>query len=322
MDSLVALDAQIISQLRDTNIQINRLMVLQLNRLHDTIKQLQQADSDTNNQDPRLPGRIQQLQTLLPTMKTTLEHQQTFYHQCLRLQHIPTTLHHQVLRLATTLDKTHTTSTSTPTFERSNPPPSPRQTKTEPTPPTISRSTIRLQERPHHHTHHKLSEQPLLIWQPRTSSAASHSHTAKHSHHHTQRSRSHSRHTHTTSDKLLPHDANVTAHPHVTLTDTPALSLTAHILHTSANIIQSIPNNITNNQSNHTAPTLVPDDLTHDVPTLPTPEKAVESDRHDPHTTAPLAGQDLKHHQHRPEPPHPATRLNTILPGTLHELPQ
>ena len=126
MGSLVALDAQIISQLRDTNIQINRLMVLQLNRLHDTIKQLQLAESDANNQDPRLPGRIQQLQTLLPTMKTTLEHQQTFYHQCLRLQHIPTTLHHQVLRLATTLDKTHTT--STPTFERSNTPPSPRQT--------------------------------------------------------------------------------------------------------------------------------------------------------------------------------------------------
>ena len=125
MDSLVALDAQIISQLRDTNIQINRLLVLQLNRLHDTIKQLQQADSDTNNQDPRLPGRTQQLQTLLPTMKTTLEHQQTFYHQCLRLQHIPTTLHHQVLRLATTLNKTHTT--STPTFERSNTPPSPKQ---------------------------------------------------------------------------------------------------------------------------------------------------------------------------------------------------
>ena len=38
MDSLVALDAQIISQLRDTNIQINRMMVLQLNRLHDTIR--------------------------------------------------------------------------------------------------------------------------------------------------------------------------------------------------------------------------------------------------------------------------------------------
>ena len=66
MDPIVALDAQIISQLRDTNIQINRLMVLQLNRLHDTIKQLQLAESDTNNQDPRLPGRIQQLQTLLP----------------------------------------------------------------------------------------------------------------------------------------------------------------------------------------------------------------------------------------------------------------
>ena len=120
MDSLGALDAQIISQLRDTNIQINRLMVLQLNRLHDTIRQLQLAETDTNNPDPRLPGRIQQLQTLLPSIKATVEHQQIFYHQCLRLQHIPTTLQHQVLRLATTLDKAHTTSTST--FERSNTP--------------------------------------------------------------------------------------------------------------------------------------------------------------------------------------------------------
>ena len=193
MDSLVALDAQIISQLRDTNIQINRLMVLQLNRLHDTIRQLQLAETDTNNPDPRLPGRIQQLQTLLPSIKATVEHQQTFYHQCLRLQHIPTTLQHQVLRLATTLDKATTTSTST--FERSNTPPSPRQPKTDPTSLTTNRSTIRLQERPHHPQHHKLSEQPLLVWQHRTSSAASHSHSAKHTRQPPQRSRSHSRHT-------------------------------------------------------------------------------------------------------------------------------
>ena len=278
MDSLVALDAQIISQLRDTNIQINRLLVLQLNRLHDTIKQLQQADSVTNNQDPRLPGQIQQLQTLLPTMKTTLQHQQTFYHQCLRLQHIPTTLHHQVLRLATTLDKTHTT--STPTFERSNTPPSPRQTKTEPTPHTVSRPTIRLQERPHHHTHRKLSEQPLPVRRPHTSSAASHSHT------HTPPNRpitipkapDLTQDTHATSDKPPPHDANVTAQHHLAFTDIPALSLTAHIPHTSTSIIPSIPNNIANNQSNHNSPLLVPDDLAHEALALPTHEKVAESD--------------------------------------------
>ena len=191
--ALVALDAQIISQLRDTNIQINRLMVLQLNRLHDTIRQLHLAESDTNTPDPRLPGRIQQLQTLLPSLKATVEHQQTFYHQCLRLQHIPTTLQHQVLRLATTLDKAHTTSTST--FERSNTPPSPRQPKTDPTTLTTNRLTIRLQERPHHPQHHKLSEQPLPVRQQHTSTATSHSHSAKLTHKPPQRSRSHSRHT-------------------------------------------------------------------------------------------------------------------------------
>ena len=190
---LVALDAQIISQLRDTNIQINRLMVLQLNRLHDTIRQLHSAESDTSTPDPRLPGRIQQLQTLLPSLKATVEHQQTFYHQCLRLQHIPTTLQHQVLRLATTLDKTHTTSTST--FERSNTPPSPRQPKTDPPSLTTKRPPIRLHERPHQPQHHKLSEQPLPVRQQHTSTAASHSHSAKHTHKPPQRSRSHSRHT-------------------------------------------------------------------------------------------------------------------------------
>ena len=90
MDPIVALDAQLISQLQDTNIQINRLMVQQLNRLNDTIRQLQLAESDNFNHDPRLQGRIQQLQALLPTMKTALEHQQTFYHQCLWLHHFTT----------------------------------------------------------------------------------------------------------------------------------------------------------------------------------------------------------------------------------------
>ena len=200
---LVALDAQIISQLRDTNIQINRLMVLQLNRLHDTIRQLHSAESHTSTPDPRLPGRIQQLQTLLPSLKATVEHQQTFYQQCLRLQHIPTTLQHQVLRLATTLDKTHTTSPST--FERSNTPPSPRQPKTAPPSLTIKRPPIRLHERPHQPQHHKLSEQPLPVRQQQhTSTATSHSHSAKHTHKPPQRSRSHSRHTRQTRQVAAP----------------------------------------------------------------------------------------------------------------------
>ena len=71
--------------------------------------------------------------------------------------------------------------------------------------------------------------------------------------------------THATSDKPPPHDATVTAQHHLALTDTPALSLTAHIPHTSTSIIPSIPNNIANNQSNHNAPLLVPDDLAHEA---------------------------------------------------------
>ena len=88
------------------------------------------------------------------------------------------------------------------------------------------------------------------------------------------------RDTHATSDKPPPHDATVTTQHHLALTDTPALSLslTAHIPHTSTSIIPSIPNNIANNQSNHNAPLLVPDDLAHEALALPTHEKVAESD--------------------------------------------
>ena len=86
MDMTAAPDAQLIPQLQDTNIQINRLMVQQLNQLSDTIKQLQLTDVANFRQDPSIQSRTQQLQALLPIMKTALEHQQAFYHQCLKLR--------------------------------------------------------------------------------------------------------------------------------------------------------------------------------------------------------------------------------------------
>ena len=104
IDMAASPDAQIISQLQDTNIQINRLMVQRLNRLNDTIKRLQLTDTANFGQDPSMRTRTQQLQALLPNMKAALEHQQTFYHQCLKLQHIRPSLQRQVLRLASTLD--------------------------------------------------------------------------------------------------------------------------------------------------------------------------------------------------------------------------
>ena len=81
MDKTAAPDTQLIPQLQDTNIQINRLMVQQLNRLNDTIKQPQLTDDANFRQEPSIHSRTQQLQALLPIVKTALEHQQTFYHR-------------------------------------------------------------------------------------------------------------------------------------------------------------------------------------------------------------------------------------------------
>ena len=187
MDKTTAPDAQLIPQLQDTNIQINRLMLQQLNRLNDTIKQLQLTDAANFRQDPSLQSRTQQLQALLPIMKTALEHQQTFYHQCLKLHHARNTLQHQVLRLATNLDKSKP-QPSTAKFDRSNTPPSPTVQSVENTQITTFHPPLQLQERKQS-THHTASTHHTTLHPfNRTASRHTHHFTSEHRHRHTARS--------------------------------------------------------------------------------------------------------------------------------------
>lgn len=71
-------ESHAITQLKDTSVQINRLMVKQLNRLNDTVRRLQRTDAANFYRNPSMRSRTKQKQALTPTMKTALEHQQVF----------------------------------------------------------------------------------------------------------------------------------------------------------------------------------------------------------------------------------------------------